>query len=111
MTEAECDRPRQLSPAGGRAPSLEDVHCEDRAGDLAPGPTTHQRPEVVVARHAEAHRVPGPGGSGQLHPDPRPGVPGSHGVCLPELGASPPLHDNHGDVGQTDLGLGARLES
>lgn len=105
VAEAECDWPRQLSPASGP----EDVDGEDRApGHLAPGPATHQGPEVVVARHAEAHRVPGPGGHGQLHPDPGSGVPGGHRVLLC---VSSPLHDNHRDICQADLCFSSRLES
>ena len=109
VAEAECDWPRQLSPAS--VPGPEDVDGEDRApGHLAPGPATHQGPEVVVARHAEAHRVPCPGGHGQLHPDPCPGVPGGHRVLL-GLGVSPLLHDDHRDICQADLCFSSRLES
>ena len=109
VAEAECDRPRQLGPASG--PITEDVHREDGApGDLTPGPAAHQGPEVVVARHAEADRVPGPRGDRQLHPDPGPGVPGGHHVILhPDL--HPLLHDDHRDIGQADLGFSSRLES
>ena len=107
VAEAECDRPRELRPAFGLI--TEDVDREDGApGDLAPSAAAHQGPEVVVARHAEAHRVPGLGGHRQLHPDPGPGVPGGHGVLL-DPGLHPLLHDDHRDIGQADLSFSSRL--